>query len=981
MDYNTFLQSKKINAESIGFSIPTDSIHPLLFDWQRDIVRWALLKGRAALFEECGLGKTLQQLEWAKHVAAYTKGKVLIFAPLAVAHQTVAEGLKIDLPVKYCRSQEAANECPEQVIITNYDMAKHFDMRFFQGVVSDESSILKSFTGKTKRMLLDMCKDVPYRLCCTATPAPNDHLEFGNHAEFLGLMDSNKMISRWFINDTMAAGSYRLKHHAEKDFWRWMTTWAVCISKPSDLGDQYQDNGFLLPPLVFHENTVKVDHTRAFEKGQLFIMESISATDMWREKRLTSEARCQKALDIVNENGADDTWIIWCDTNDEADRLVKLFPNAVEVSGNDSIENKEEAVKWFCGEICNCQLTNNKKRDKLAACGNQNMRSEDERNITLTQRNGKRENPRGDLEIKTENICEITTSPIGKNGSSIKNKQETKETQDDENDTPTKTNTELPQKIVQRNGEEIIQKRHLHKTSNNSDLPQTITEESLNNKMENALFVGKKPQIFEDTDYTLTTTIEPEKSEGCCAPIVIQESGNSEIVQNDLNKPFCTCEKKTNRILISKSDILGWGLNFQHCSNQIFVGVTYSFEKTYQSLRRSWRFGQKETVNAFMIYAETEGDIIKTLNIKQKKHREMQVKMNEAARMYGLDGILNHKSEIIECREDVTEGKNWKLFLGDSVKRIKEIPDNSVDLAIFSPPFSQIYVYTDVPQDMGNNEDDDAFFQHFNFLIPELWRITKPGRLCVVHCKDLPLYMNRDGAAGLRDFPGAIIREFESERFGSDFCRWTFHSRVTIWKDPVIEMQRTKNHGLLWSNMTKRGEVTRQGMADYLIVFRKWLDLNDMPQEQVQVDFHSGDELTEYVGDEKPEKFDSDRDYSIQTWQKYASPVWFDINQTRVLNARAARDSDEEKHICPLQLDVIARCVQLWTNKGDTVFSPFAGIGSEGYESLRFGRKFVGIELKEQYWQTAINNLTNMENSLSQPTFFDYLESVNATPE
>ena len=312
------------------------------------------------------------------------------------------------------------------------------------------------------------------------------------------------------------------------------------------------------------------------------------------------------------------------------------------------------------------------------------------------------------------------------------------------------------------------------------------------------------------------------------------------------------------------------------------------------------------------------------------------------------------------------EGQDWKMIHGDSCEVIQGIPDNSIDFMIYSPPFSNLYIYSDSVADMGNSADDEEFFEHYSYLITETFRVLRPGRLVAVHCKDLPLYMNRDGAAGLSDFPGRIVRAHEEAGF-------TYHSRVTIWKDPVIEMQRTKNHGLLWRNFTERSEVVRQGMPDYLILFRKFKDIPDVPEKQVSHKLNG--KTHEYQGELPPESFDSDRDYSIQVWQKYASPVWFDIRQTRVLNVQQARENGDEKHICPLQLDVISRSIDIWTNPGEVVLSPFAGIGSEGYEALRMDRKFVGIELKESYFNVACRNLAEMEESKKAVTLFDMSEA------
>lgn len=449
-DYKSFLKSKHVGIIENGFDVPIESINPKLFDWQREIVKWALRLGKAALFEECGLGKTPQQAEWSRHVATYTGRKVIILAPLAVAHQTVAEGRKFDVPITYCRSQGEAELCDSRVIVANYEMLSHFNPDYFGGVVLDESSILKAYSGTTRKMIQSAFTNTPFKLCCTATPAPNDHMELGNHAEFLNIMRGTEMLSRWFINDTMSAGHYRLKGHAEADFWKWIAQWAVCISKPSDIG--YLDDGFALPPLNIHSSSVKVDHTRAHAQGMLFLSGNLSATNMWHEKAATAEERCQRAADIV----ATDTklpWIVWCDTNDEADRLKDLLPEAVEVRGSDSPVAKENKLNSFTD--------------------------------------------------------------------------------------------------------------------------------------------GRK------------------------------------------------------RIIITKADIAGFGLNWQHCSNTVFVGVTYSFEKLYQALRRLYRFGQTRPVEAYLIYAESEGNILETVKHKQADHAKMQQAMNLATQAVGKVGLNPHR--VIEA--------------------------------------------------------------------------------------------------------------------------------------------------------------------------------------------------------------------------------------------------------------------------------------------------------------------------------------------
>lgn len=738
-EYAAFLASKRLAAPSVGIAVNPADLNPALFPFQGDIVRWALEKGRAAIFADCGLGKTICQLEWGHQIHLATSGDVLILAPLAVGPQTKREGERFGIPVTICRSQK---DVRPGINITNYEMLEHFDPSHFIAVVADESGILKNYMGKIKQAVVAAFRETRFRLACTATPAPNDHLELGNHADFLGIMPSNEMIMRWFINDTMAAGNYRLKHHGAADFWRWVSSWAISMSKPSDLG--YPDGDFTLPPLNLHNHVVEVDQS-INANGGLFRNAVLNATTMHREMRLTADDRAAKVAEIVNSS--DGAWLIWCNTNYEADAVRKLLPGIAEVRGSDSLAEKERKLNGF-------------------------------------------------------------------------------------------SNQEFP-------------------------------------------------------------------------------------------------------CLLSKSSICGFGMNWQHCHQVIFMGLSYSYEQFYQALRRCWRFGQKSPVEAHIVMAESEGDVLRVIERKQKEHEEMKRAMNEVMRETQLENIAA-VDLTRDIQVDVATGKDWTLHLGDSCQLIKKMEGNSIGFSVYSPPFENLYVYSDSIADMGNCSSGEEFFEHFKYLISELYRVTIPGRLSAVHCKDLPLYKGRDGAAGLKDFPGAIIRAFEERG-------WTYHSRVTIWKDPVIEMQRTKNHGLLYKNLRSNSCGSRQGMADYVVVFRKWVEGIDEWPEPVQ---HTKEE------------------FPLDQWQKWASPVWDDIRQTNVLNCQLARDASDERHICPLQLDVVERALTLWSNPGDTVFSPFAGIGSEGFMSVKMGRKFIGCELKPSYWNIAIKNLRDAEVQTGQFSLF-----------
>lgn len=409
MSYEAFLQSKKATTHAAGIDVSLSAINEKLFDFQKAMVQWALRKGRAAIFAECGLGKSFMQLEWGRLVHKHASGDVLILAPLAVAAQTVSEGAKLGIAVQLCRTQA---DVRPGLNITNYEMLQHFDASHFVGAILDESSLLKSFMGKTKRALVEAFANSPYRLCCTATPAPNDVMEIGNHAEFLGIMPSSEMLMRWFINDTMKSGHYRLKGHAVKDFWAWVASWGISLRKPSDLG--YSDEGFVLPELHIRRHYVEVDISIGVEQCQLFRAPTMSATTLHKEMRLTVADRAQAVADLVNggvemdfvqardyltskgysleptpqayhceEQGKalwsvtapgyhtfetwttseikqvasqlkskEEPWAIWCNTNYEQEELEKHFgKRAFSVYGSLSPEEKENRIlRWLSGE-------------------------------------------------------------------------------------------------------------------------------------------------------------------------------------------------------------------------------------------------------------------------------------------------------------------------------------------------------------------------------------------------------------------------------------------------------------------------------------------------------------------------------------------------------------------------------------------------------------------------------------------------------
>ena len=383
------------------------------------------------------------------------------------------------------------------------------------------------------------------------------------------------------------------------------------------------------------------------------------------------------------------------------------------------------------------------------------------------------------------------------------------------------------------------------------------------------------------------------------------------------------------RILVTKTKIASFGMNFQNCRNQIFASLDFSFEGLYQAIRRSYRFGQKNEVNIFLITTDTMSNVKLAIDQKQKQFEIMQDEMAKAINLNLNNNIMS------ESNYDIEEEKNewYQIKRGDCVQLIPEIESESIGLSVFSPPFAELYTYSSHVEDMGNSKDYNEFLIQFGFLVKELYRVMMSGRNVCVHCMDLPIQKGKHGFIGLRDFSGLLLKCFEDAGF-------VYASRVTIWKDPVVEMQRTKALGLLHKQVKKDSTMSRVGIPDYVMIFRK------------------DGERTNPV---------TNTDIPVDLWQKYASPVWMDIDYGNTLQGfRNGRDENDEKHICPLQLDTIERLIHLYSNKGDTVFTPFMGIGSEVYQAVKMGRKGIGFELKESYFDLAKANLKHAIIAKSQ---------------
>ena len=625
----------------------------------------------------------------------------------------------------------------------------------------DESSILKSIDGKTRLKLIKYFKSDKYKLCCSATPAPNDYTELGNHAEFLNICSTAEMLSTFFVNGNKTSESvtandnhiirvkhsnkhgteWRLRYHAQKDYFLWLSSWAMAIRKPSDLN--YDDDGYILPDLNIIPTITKSDYR---PKDELFFS---GLKGLKQRSDIRRDTIDNKIVAIKNLCANGEQWIVWCGLDIESKSAKENIEDAIEVKGADSSEYKA--------------------------------------------------------------------------------------------------------------------------------------------------------QCFEDF------------------------------------------QDNKIRILITKTKIGGFGMNFQNCHNIIFYGMNDSWEGYYQAIRRCYRFGQTKPVNVYIVISDIETGIFENVKKKAEMAERMMNGLINEVKIFEM-AELGKESKVIDYDLTTKEYKSemFEAYLNDSCEKLKDFEDNSIHLSVYSPPFADLYTYSATNRDLGNSKDWQEFFFHYSFIIKELLRVTKPGRVSCVHTSDIPAMQMKDGYIGVRDFPGAVIEAHCKEG-------WTFYGRAIVTKNPQAQAIRTKAKGLLFVQLRKDSLASRPALLDHILIFKK-------PGEA-----------------ETPVKPVENGEIDNEKWIDWAGGIWTGISESDTLQYSTARDKDDEKHICPLQLGTIERCVKLYTNPGETILTPFGGIGSEGYEAVRLGRKAILIELKESYFRILLQNMRGIESKVKQPDLFSIL--------
>lgn len=813
--YRAFLEGKIAVNPRHGFDVSVSDMQvDLLQPHQQDVTRWAASNGRALLGLRFGLGKTRIQCELARLIHARTGKPFLVVCPLGVRHQfTVEDGPVMGTAWQYVRTDEEIQAANTPYLITNYERVRDGDidptLHDFAGVSLDEGSVIRSLGSKTYQVFIDAFKDIPYRYVATATPDPNEYKELIYFAEFLGVMDHGQALTRFFKRDSAKAGHLTIHPIHEKEFWMWVSTWALFLFSPSDLG--YSDEGYELPAMNVHWHRLKVDHTRAFEqvdnRGQhrLLLDTATGVQAASSEKRATLADRLAKMQEIVAEH-PDRHWLLWHHLEAERKAIEQAIPGAVSVYGSQKLEIREENIlKFSHGEI---------------------------------------------------------------------------------------------------------------------------------------------------------------------------------------------------QILASKPELSGSGCNFQyHCFSNIFMGVDYRFEDFIQAIHRTHRFLQGQPVDVHIIYAESEDNVVDTLMRKWTQYDKQTERMREIVRTYGLtvNSIQSDLSRSIGVHRMETHEKFFTAINNDCVLEMENIPTDHVGLIHTSIPFGNHYEYSAKYEDFGHNPTDGDFWTQMDFLIPELLRILKPGRVAAVHVKDRILYGHQtpSGFMEVSPFSDECVMAFRKHGF-------LYEGRRTILTDVVRENNSTYRLG--WTEMSRDASKMGSGLPEYLLLFRKpptekttaradepvTKDKTEYTRARWQVDAHAywrsnGNtpllpaELYDYeahVGrleeldrlGHLPSSYFTEPPRSISHW------VWDDVMYMQTLNTEQSKKR-LENHICPLPFDIVERTIRLYSNPGDLVLDPFAGLFTVPVVAMRLDRQALGIELNPEYYEAGLRYCRQVQQEKLMPTLFDLLET------
>jgi len=1029
--YQDFLRSKMVAAPERGFEISADRINPLLKPHQAAIVRWALHKGCAAIFAAFGLGKTFMQLEIGRLVQEHTEGKFLIVAPLGVRQEFKRDADKLDVKLKFVRRFE---ECDRPgIYLTNYETVRDskLDPRKFTGASLDEAAVLRGFGGtKTFREFMRVFENgqVQYKFVATATPSPNDFIELLAYAAFLDVMDVSQAKTRFFKRDSTKADNLTLHPHKEREFWLWVSSWAIFLQRPSDLGHEYSDEGYDLPPLEVRWHEIPSDHTDAGHEtsgqGRLIRSASIGVTHAAKEKRESLAGRISKLMEIRAEN-PEAHRLIWHDLESERKAIEDALPIAKYENWLEFKDGNSRGLALYERHYSARKYADGRKRELFCGPG--------EKTVLLTE---------------ADDALFVWRKFIDDSGQQGVNC------------------------AVFRNEGELL----------SSDLIREACAIAWSRWPNQRLYTYVDPEEIESSNpgYCFLMAGWQKCGVSKAGQIILEFLPGSSV-------PKIQCRAVSRTVygsqdmdererlvlgfadgkiqeLAGKPSMLGAGVNFQYyCCWIIYLGIGFKFYEFIQGLHRVYRFLQSRPVRVDLIYTEAEREIRKTLEEKWAKHNELVAEMTKIIRQYGLgsNALAQEMGRSIGCEREEVKGENFTLVHNDAVLETLEMPSDSVHLVLTSIPFSTQYEYSPSYNDFGHSETNEQFWEQMDYLIPELYRVLQPGRVAAIHVKDriVPGGLSGLGFQTAYPFHCDTIKHFQRGGFA-------YLGMKTIVTDVVRENNQTYRLG--WTEQCKDGSRMGVGMPEYLLLFRKpptdssngYADVPVIKEKanytrsRWQIDAHgfarsAGNRLLspeDLVGVPHERifkmfrKFSSEEVYnfehhvklseSLETCQEcghvhvgsevcgremfaasemsaaalesganselcscrgqgrlpvtfmlfqpqsWHPDVWTDITRMLSLNSSQAA-TGREMHLCPMQFDLADRVIAQFSMEGETVFDPFVGIGTVPYRAIKLKRRGIGCELSGTYFTDAVYWCQRAEQERESPTLFD-LEEIEA---
>lgn len=993
-DYTAFLREKIKLANFSGFDVRPEACHPALFPHQRDIVRWAVLGGNRAIFASFGLGKSVMQCEWLRQIVGATQQPGLIVCPLGVRQELIRDAAMLGVELRFIRS---ANEmAPGHLFyITNYETVRDgkLDPRIFGAASLDEASVLRSFGSKTYQEFLPLFDGVRFKLVNTATPSPNRFKELIHYAGFLGVMDTGQALTRFFQRDSEKAGNLTLYPHKEREFWLWVSSWAVFVQRPSDLG--YSDEGYDLPPIEVRYHEVPTDYAKAGadRDGQvlMFADPALGLSAAAAEKRDSMPARVATMGRIIDA---------YVGSSSKVGLLQSVLPEESGAAA-DRAEGKGRGRR--SGEAG--------RVPPAVPAGQQGGAAGEAAGSQPAELFGQQAGTSGAPEAIQ---AEAVRDQRGAEGSA-----------------PATAGASVPDLRALPGGADGAIDRSLPCDGDRSG-------DSLQ-----AVQLGAGAVRGEPGDAGAGTGVPGAAAPAGSDQIVVWCDLNAE--QDAIERALAergltfssvhgalTTEEAERRLqewrdrktyaLIGKPVMLGQGMNLQQCNKAVFVGITYKFNDLIQAVHRIQRYGQKQVCDIHIVYSEAEREVLRTLQAKWAQHEEMVANMTEIIKQYGLNQLAMQETlartigvERIEVKSDL-----FRVANNDCVDEARRQPADHVDLIVTSIPFANHYEYSPSYNDFGHTEDNDHFWSQMDFLTPELLRILKPGRLYCCHVKDRIMFGNVTGAGAPTVSPFHCEAIMHGRKHGFDYM-----GLITVVTDVVRENNQTYRLG--WSEQCKDGTKMGVGSPEYIVLFRKpqtdrskgYADVpvkkskDDYTRAHWQVDAHAfwrssgnrqitAEELaalgpdklaslfTQYslrnvydyefhvrIGEELEDRGALPSTFMSLAPGSHHPDVWHDVTRMLTLNSEQSRRA-VEKHVCPLQFDIVDRLIERYSNAGDLVYDPFCGLGTVPYRAILKGRRGGGSELNAAYFMDQVHYLRAAEREVTMPSLFDVLEAEAA---